>query len=50
MLRDRFVRELKKKQPTGSAVKTSLDWKLLEHMMFLRDLIKHKVPSYGVND
>ena len=42
VLRDRFVRELKKKQPTGCAAKTSSDWEPLEYMIFLRDSIKHR--------
>ena len=47
VLRDRFVRELKKKKkPTGSAAKTTPDWELLEHMMFIRDFIKHRRYIY----
>ena len=38
----RFVRQFKKKKSIGSAAKTSPNWELLEHMMFLRDFIKHR--------
>ena len=33
---------LSKKKPTGSAAKCTVPWELLEHMMFLRDLIRHR--------
>ena len=39
----RFVREIKKKKkPSGSAAKSTVSWKLLEHMMFLQDFIRHR--------
>ena len=47
VLRDRFVRELKKKKkPTGSAANNSSTWDLLEHMMFLKDFVKHRRYNY----
>ena len=42
-LREHFVRETKKKKkPTGSAAKTTPQWALYDHLLFLKDFVKHR--------
>ena len=42
-LRDRFGRELrKKKKKSGDPADLSPQWELLEHLMFLKEFVKHR--------
>jgi len=43
LLRERFVKELKKKKkPSGKEAKVCVPWELFSHMEFIRDYVKHR--------
>ena len=45
-LRDKFAREIKKKKTkSGDSLDLTPTWELLDHMMFLKEFIKHR--KYG---
>ena len=41
-LQDKFARELKKIKKSGDPVDLSPTWELLDHLMFLKEFIKHR--------